>query len=223
MKTFLSLYLPIIVIGSVIGLLAGFTVSPVLVTILTSLIAAAVSITSVFISKETGEALEGKLRSVRISSVALAILTVFILIGSFIGMTIRIDRNRLVQAETLSKQLSPPPDFSYIISAWTDYGYDHDAIRSILLNTYLGSSVPSESKSAPSIRGVDEKALTVGLFNAQVSSANECSRLRMAIKEGNLITEMKMASNIRFPKYAETFSEPSVLEKIVEVECWGIQ
>lgn len=198
----------IIVLGLVIGILAGFSVSPVISVILTALVAAGGTVVAVL----GGFAKKDIPKQLTINPFPLAILALAILIGAFIGMYTRINwAQNLLDQEKL-QTLLPPTNMQTIIDDWGKYDLENDTVAKRIYELYLPKAIEQITQSPTA----ENDAFKVGLLSIPVAS--ECTRLK-ATNDSKLRGEMQIANSKLVQMYADAIDDSTKLKEFVDLAC----
>ncbi|MEZ4631450.1 MAG: hypothetical protein R2880_12215 [Deinococcales bacterium] len=207
--------------GLGIGLLAGFSVSPVIGAVLAALITAAATVTAVLGGYQEAKAEEksgSKTKTNKLGKVTalpLMFLVLGVVLGSALGVYGRIAINQsLNNPKPAQAPTIPLPDeqVTKVMEAWKQLGVSEDELRLRLLNLYL----PSASGDTSITTNPEDKGQVAGLYGA--ASAEDCQELKNS--PDALLAQRMALSTDKLAAYAKSFNnQPDSLREVVRIEC----
>jgi len=207
-------WIALALVGIGIGILTGFSASPVVGIVLTSLIAAAATVTALLGQYSSdSKTPTPSAKSLRPNALPLALLVLSILLGSLFSMVTRVDVtvNRQ-QARLKALDMSPPETLNEAVAAWVALGLEKDVVVKGVFENYLGIVATAQEKFAEE----NASAQVAGLMGSLTADA--CDYLQ-GLPDAILAQEMSLADSEQVAAYAQVFSDPDSLREIVRIEC----
>lgn len=203
----------LVIIGFGIGWLAGLSVSPVVSTIITSIVGVTVTLISVLsgIKNRPAQSDEDTENHANprwsVNPVPIALLIVGILIGSTLGIMVR-TRNSLGATE-------PRRDVRAEIQRWTDVGLDPQEVARRLFDLEYPVNADASKSAGQASSGEQANFRQSVLFGDEYKECEDLVRRSPA----QLPVLLRDSDNEIFNQLPDIIQDPETLEQMVELLC----